>query len=211
MNAVILVTLPHLCAAALALWLLISHASAPPSALKSAVKTAAVALLALPVWGAGLSGADRFILAGLLFGAVGDFCLSRPGKAAFLAGMAAFAAGHLAYLLAFLALGHSGIDPFAALAVSLAGLGAFLFLAPRAGELALPVRLYCLVILAMVLAALRVSDARLVAGALLFMASDLLLALQLFVLPEGRVQVWAARGVWALYWPAQALIAAATL
>jgi uncharacterized membrane protein YhhN len=212
MAAFVLTLVPFLCATALALWQLLAFAAAPPSALKSAVKTAAVAALALGLWGAGAEGTDRLVLAGLLLGAAGDFFLSRPGQAAFLAGMAAFGLGHLAYAAAFVPLGAGWPDPWAAAAVALVGLCAWVFLAPRAGALAAPVRGYIVVILLMALAALRLHGMPLtLAGALLFVASDLLLALQLFVLPAGRVQAWAAHGVWALYWPAQALIALATL
>ena len=36
-----------------------------------------------------------------VFSAAGDFLLSRPGQKMFLAGMVAFAAGHLAYIAGF--------------------------------------------------------------------------------------------------------------
>lgn len=197
------------CAAVLALWQLVAFAAAPASALKSVVKTGAVAALA----GAGLAaGVPALVVAGLGLGAAGDFFLSRPGERAFLAGMAAFAAGHLAYAAWFVALG-AGLPPLAPAGAVLAlGLGAMAWLAPRAGALALPVRLYILVILAMVLAALGLPAHPLAqAGALAFMASDLILALELFVLPAGPARRLAAHAVWALYWPAQALILSAAL
>ena len=67
----------------------------PPSEPAMLTKTAAVAALAL----AGrLGGVPTLIVAGLALGACADFCLSRPGKVAFLAGMGAFGLGHLAYV-----------------------------------------------------------------------------------------------------------------
>ena len=197
-----------LSAAALALWQLFAFAAAPVSALKSAVKTGSVAALA--VLGAAL-GAPALVIAGLALGAAGDFCLSRPGERAFLAGMAAFALGHLAYFLWFLRLG-AGAPPLAAtLGVALLGGGVLRWIAPRAGALRAPVSAYVGVILAMALAALGLPDHPLAtAGALVFMASDLVLALELFVFgPDLRRP--AAYLVWALYWPAQALILVAAL
>ena len=79
------------------------------------------------------------------------------------------------------------ITPPLALAagVPLLALAAAIFIAPRAGALSWPVRGYIVVILFMVLAALGTRGHPLVAaGALLFMASDFILALQLFVLPK---------------------------
>ncbi|MGD9917568.1 MAG: lysoplasmalogenase family protein [Paenirhodobacter sp.] len=197
-----------LIAAALALWQLFAFAAAPPSALKSAVKTGSVAALA--VLGAGL-GAPGLVVAGLALGAAGDYFLSRPGERAFLAGMAAFAAGHLAYSLWFLRLGAGAPPPMAGLVVALFGGAVLLWIAPRAGALRGPVSAYVGVILAMALAALGLPDHPLAtAGALVFVASDLTLALELFVLgPVLRRP--AAYLVWALYWPAQALILAAAL
>jgi uncharacterized membrane protein YhhN len=43
-------------------------------------------------------------------------------------------------------------------------------------------------------------------GALLFLVSDLLLALDLFVLPDGRLKRAIGRALWAAYWSGQALI-----
>ncbi len=198
-----------LLAAALALWQLLAYAAAPPSWGKTLVKTGAVAALA----GLALAlAAPWLVVAGLALGAAGDYFLSRPGQAAFLAGMAAFAAGHLAYAGWFWRLGVALPPLPAALAVSALALAAALVIAPRAKGLAGPVRGYIAVILVMALAALGLRAMPLATlGALLFMASDFVLALGLFVLPEGRAKTAAAYLVWALYWPAQALIGMAAL
>lgn len=192
-------------AAVLALFYLVAYAVAPPSWPKSAVKTGAVAALAaLGLW----AGAPGLIVAGLALGALGDFCLSRPGEKAFLAGMAAFAGGHFAYAAQFWQMGAGSPPTLPALALTLIGFGAALWIAPRAGAaLCWPVRGYIGVILAMALAALGLRGAALLTtGALVFMASDFILALVLFVLPEGGLKRAAGYAVWALYWPAQALI-----
>jgi len=179
-------------------------AGAEPSAVKSAVKTGSVAALVLAALGA---GAPVAITAGLALGALGDFLLSRPGTAAFLGGMAAFAAGHLAYAMAFLSAG-AGM-PGLLWIVALAGLGlwAFLWLAPRAGALRGPVRCYILVILSMAALAAALPGHPLArVGGAAFVVSDLILALEMFVLPEGRGKRLAQRALWGLYWSGQALI-----
>lgn len=193
-----------LVAAVLALWQLVAFATAPPSWPKSAVKTGAVAALA--ALGASL-GAPGLAVAGLALGALGDFFLSRPGDRAFVAGMAAFAAGHLAYAALCYEIGVGVLPTLPALALTALGFGAAVYIAPRAGAaLCWPVRGYIGVILAMALAALGVRAPLVTLGALLFAGSDFLLALQLFVLPEGRVRRGVGSAVWALYWPAQVLI-----
>ena len=74
-----------------------AHAGEPASWAGSALKTGSVLALAA---GGLATGVPGLIVAGLFLGAAGDFCLSRPGDRWFLAGMAAFGAGHLAYVLA---------------------------------------------------------------------------------------------------------------
>jgi len=198
-----------LAAATLAALYLLRFAAAEPSWPKTAVKTLSVALLAVIALRV---QAPVPLSLGLLLGALGDFCLSRPGRGMFLAGMAGFAAGHLAYLALFLGLG-AGVPPLLPALVLLLAVGAAaLWIAPRAEGMVAPVRGYIGVIAAMTLAALGLSGAPLlVAGALVFVASDLILALLLFVLAPGRGTRAVASLVWALYWPAQALILAGGL
>ena len=179
-------------------------AGAVPSAAKSAVKTGSVAALAL---GAVAAGAPGLIALGLVLGALGDLFLSRPGTRVFLAGMAAVAAGHLAYAAEFLVPGAwPPLLPTVALLVL--ALSTEAWLAPRTGALRWPVRGYVAVITLMALAALTLPEGRGLAraGALLFLLSDLLLALELFVLTEGRAKRIAVPGLWAAYWTGQALI-----
>lgn len=176
------------------------------------IKTASTAALALAAW---LMGAPGWVVAGLALGSAGDLALARPGTGAFLTGMAAFALGHLAYVLAFWAQAD-GQGPALwgwGLIAAMAGLAGWcaLWLAPRAGALAWPVRGYGLVIGAMVAAAALVPPGLALAGVLAFAASDLILALRMFVMTDEAARLRAARVLWPLYWGGQALILAGSL
>lgn len=177
---------------------------------RSLVKTMPLVAFSFAAWHA---GASALLVAALSLSAFGDFALSRRGESAFLSGLAAFALAHLAYVLLFL--GHSGQPLWAAftLAPLLAAflvavtLSSELWLAPRAAGLAWPVRAYVVVITGMGLAALTLPIGEITLGAGLFIASDVLLALQLFRMGEDNPLVsptgWA---VWGLYVTGQALI-----
>lgn len=193
-------------AALSALLYLLRFAAAAPSAGKSLVKTLAVAALAAVAAALGAPGA---LVAGLLLGAAGDFALSRPGERAFLAGMAAFAAGHLAYVWAFVGLGGGWPGAWAALPVLALVASTEVWLAPHAGALRAPVRLYALVIGAMGLVALGLPAGQewLRWGALAFILSDLILAVETFRLRDGAARRAAKRALWVFYWGGQAAIA----
>ena len=207
-----LVTLLAAIAALMAL-LYLALCARPPSAARSGIKTASVACLALMAW---VLAAPVWLVLALSLCALGDFCLSRAGERAFMAGVGAFAAGHLAYVVLFLSDGSSQrallfAAPQIWVAVVLLALGAGMIwlLLPRAGEMKVPVALYVPIILAMGLSALTLDGARgwtlVVPAALSFMASDVILAVETFVLgeehPLRRITPYA---VWPLYWGAQA-------
>lgn len=180
-----------------------------PSWTASSVKTASTALLAL----VGLvAGAPGWIIAGLALGSAGDYALSRPSPGAFLSGMAAFAAGHIAYVVAFVQMYPGGPVPWLVTPVAVAMVAlvllTVLWIAPQAGAFCRPVRLYALVIAAMALTAAALPPAMGVIqlGVLAFVASDLILALRLFVLTDEARRLVAARTLWPLYWGGQALI-----
>ncbi|QAX31683.1 lysoplasmalogenase [Leisingera sp. NJS204] len=182
----------------------------PPGILRSLAKTAAVALLAL---GAGLAGAPLLLVLALGLCALGDLFLSRDGESAFMAGVGAFAAGHLAYAALFLTRPDSDPSgllhmPAALIAAGLLVLGLIMtqVLAPRAGALKGPVLAYIPIILGMGAAALTLPFGTWVfAAACAFMLSDMILAAETFVLsaehPLRRITPYA---VWVLYWGAQA-------
>ncbi|MFW8636302.1 lysoplasmalogenase family protein [Cribrihabitans pelagius] len=198
-------------AAALAFWYLLL-AARPPGPLRSIAKTGAVLLLAL---GALAASAPALLVAALGLCALGDLLLSREGEGAFLAGVGAFAAGHLVYAALFLT--RDGSDPArllelpglaAAGALALPGLAMALLLAPRAGPLKGAVLGYIPVILAMGFAALSLPGAfgaAVFAAACAFMLSDIVLAVETFVLPQShRLRRVTPFAVWVLYWGAQA-------
>lgn len=163
---------------------------------------------------------------GLAFGALGDFALTRRSQTAFLVGMAAFAAGHLAYVAAFWLRAQCiaesvPLPPAAPSGPMLATLIALLallvsteiWLAPRTGPLRWPVRGYVVVIGLMGFAALlllphpeNAGATVLQIGAALFILSDLLLALRLFVYPAGKTARGLSLALWPAYWGGQALI-----
>lgn len=176
---------------------------ADASLTRSLVKTLSVVCLAL----AGqVGGAPGLMTAGLALGALGDWFLSRPGQAAFLAGMGAFGLGHLAYAALFLSAG-AGWPGFAACGLlALLALSTEVWLQPGAGRLGWPVRAYVAIITLMGLTALGLPDAWLLKlGVLLFVLSDMLLAAGLFALPSAP-RPTLGRAVWAAYWGGQALI-----
>lgn len=167
----------------------------------SIVKTLSTALLAITGMA---TGAPWLVVLGLALGSAGDFALSRPGQTAFLTGMAAFATGHLAYVALMWTPGGVGqIWPIGALMLALAASTGF-WLLPRAGALRWPVAGYVLIITAMALAALTLpADQRMMAiGAGLFVLSDLLLAVHLFVTSKNALSMT----LWPAYWGGQCLI-----
>lgn len=132
--------------------------------------------------------------AGLALSALGDALLVWPQH--FVAGMAAFAAAHVAYISAF---GWGASRPLVG-ALCYAGTGYFLtLLAPPAGGLRVLVPLYGLLLATMAWRAVAQALARprrgasAAAGALLFLLSDALLGYSLFggTVPHRRVAVMA--------------------
>lgn len=184
----------------------------PQSALRSACKTAAVLLLALA---AAQSAAPPLLILALLACAAGDYCLSRDGEGYFMAGIGAFALGHLGYTALFLGQADSAWTrlttmPQLALMLAMICIGFVMawLLALRAGALKAPVLCYIPIILGMGVAALCLPGQGpliwLLPAALSFILSDLLLASEIFLLPKDhpalRVTPYI---VWVTYWGAQ--------
>lgn len=158
-------------------------------------------------------GRDRYtvlVMAGLAFSLAGDLLLELPGDL-FVPGLAAFLVGHLFYNAAFLVrcrrLLLLRLLPLLAWAT-----GIYLLLAPRLGELALPVLGYVCVLFSMMwraaalpgTAGMARTAARLaLGGALLFGLSDSLLAIGKFLGPFP----WLDYPVILTYWLGQAGIA----
>lgn len=194
----------------------------PASKMRSLTKTLAVALLALV---AVLMQGPVLLAVALGFCAVGDWLLAREKETAFMAGIGAFAAGHLIYVALFLT--HPMADPMRIvqgpqiwLVAGFVLLGLFMaaLLVPRAGALRGPVLGYIPIILGMGVAVLALPRLGTDLGpdlgqgaliwalpaALAFVASDLVLAIEKFMLGDGhpalRVTPYV---VWPLYWGAQ--------
>jgi uncharacterized membrane protein YhhN len=174
-----------------------------PGALVKTTAVGALALLALVL------GLPLLVVAGLALGAFGDFALARPGEKWFLAGMAAFAAGHLAYVIQMAGLPQvPGPALWVWLPVGVLTLWALTWLAPKAGALRWPVSGYALIIGAMLGFALILAPGAetLKAGAVLFVLSDLLLSFRLFVVKDPGATRALDLALWPAYWGGQALI-----
>ncbi|MFW6689621.1 lysoplasmalogenase family protein [Streptomyces sp. MAR4 CNX-425] len=152
-------------------------------------------------------GAPRALLAGLLCGWAGDVLLQVGGDGPFLAGMGAFAAGHVCYLTLFRRAGRRlARGPERRLAVAYGAAWAAGVAALWTGlepGLRGPVAAYSLLLAAMALCAVRFGP-RAGAGGALFLLSDTLIAAGLADRPQPP-----AAGFWvmATYLAAQYLIA----
>ncbi len=181
----------------------------PPRLARSATKTLAVALLAVLAL---QQGGPLLLVAALALSAIGDAFLSRDGERAFLGGLVSFLAAHLVFVALFLRSG-AGIgllvaEPWRgaiALAMALFALVMLVALWRRVGpDLRVPVSVYIVAILAMGVSALTMSNIWVIGGAILFMASDGLLAAEKFLAPAiSPHRVWMRYAVWVLYYAAQ--------
>ncbi|MEU8793089.1 lysoplasmalogenase [Streptomyces sp. NPDC048643] len=124
---------------------------------------------------AAVRGGPRLLVAALLLGWAGDLALLSDADAAFLAGMASFAAGHVCYLVLFRRTARArGPWPAGAYAVVLAVLVVLLWPGLPAG-LRVPVAGYSLLLTTMAHGATRLGPLAGLGGAL-FMLSDTLIA-----------------------------------
>lgn len=153
-----------------------------------------------------LGGGTRALcLLALGFSALGDVLLAIPFANHFLFGLGAFLVAQLTYTVTFARHGKLSLclagRAFAVL-VAVVLLGTQVL--PAAGELALPVGLYILAISAMAVtaAAHRSGSSLLFAGALTFMASDALIAINRFLDPVPLAGTW----IMLTYYGAQALL-----
>lgn len=172
---------------------------------KSAVKTVSVGLLAVV---AVTVGGPALLILGLLFGAIGDYWLSRDGDTAFLLGLVSFALGHLSYIGLFLQFG--AVPDLSGLTVLMVlfAVGMAVLLWPRAGVLRLPVMGYVVIIAVMGVLALGLPALHLigVGAGLLFVVSDAILACELFVMSKhSRARIVTSRLVWLTYFGAQSM------
>jgi uncharacterized membrane protein YhhN len=131
---------------------------------------------------------DILVLAGLVFGFLGDVLLALRGKSVFLVGMVAFAVGHALYAVAFVTLGASEPFPMASIAlVGLVGCVVLAWLWPHLGNMRVPVVVYVGIIALMLIAAtgtLKLAGQGrwlIASGAAFFAISDVFVAQNRFV------------------------------
>ncbi|MEP2530095.1 lysoplasmalogenase [Shimia sp.] len=146
---------------------------------------------AIPMPAFGVAVAVSFgspvIVGALALSALGDIALSRPSRRAFMVGLVGFALAHVAYIYHFWTLSGGAVtDAWLAVgALLIFAASTEVWLAPFTGDLKGPARIYVVLITLMGLTALGLPNAPLaVIGAFAFLASDTLLALQLFRMPE---------------------------
>ena len=133
----------------------------------------------------------HWVLAGLVWGLIGDVCLALKGNRAFRAGLISFLLGHILYVVAFVGLTRpSDWLNFGHLLIVAVSLGVFYWLRPHLGLMLVPVCLYIVVISVMMAAAwvaflnpeLAPKGAwALLLGALCFYVSDIFVARDKFV------------------------------
>jgi uncharacterized membrane protein YhhN len=184
-----------------------------PMPLRTAVKMLAVGLLAALTM---VENGPPMLFGALVLSAFGDAFLSREGDRMFLAGLASFLLAHLFYLVLFwtegggiaLLTGQSWRLAIAAAIVVVALVVLGLLVRRVKPALRSPIFAYVLAVLAMGLAALTLERAWVIAGALLFMVSDALLATERFIISAiSPHRAWLRHAVWALYYVAQVTIA----
>ncbi|KAM6966019.1 lysoplasmalogenase [Tautogolabrus adspersus] len=162
---------------------------APASIMAAGVKSAPTLLLAAVVlsWNGGQSVLG--VVGGLVFSALGDWCLVWPEL--FLHGMGAFAVAHLLYSLTFLSSRYShesssSCNRFLYLILFLTGGGFYIYMypflqkAPDSEFLVPGVGAYIFLITLMGMLAIRTRHTAVLLGSLIFMVSDVSLALQVF-------------------------------
>jgi uncharacterized membrane protein YhhN len=183
-----------------------------PMPLRTAVKTLSVALLAAL---AAIEQGPLLLFAALALSACGNAFLSRDGGRTFLFGLAGFFAAYLCYIVLFAGRGE-GVPLLedevwrAALATAVAVLGIVMLMLLRSRlkpALWLAILAYVLAAVTMAAAALTMRNGWVIAGALLFIASDTLLAAERFLMSALSPQRAPLRyAVWVLYYVAQVMI-----
>lgn len=187
----------------------------PPSPIRTVIKTAAVGALAIVAF---LSGAPGWLAAGLLLCAGGDAFLAADRRW-LPAGLGLFLLGHLFYIFLFQEMRDPALEMTPPQIVGVAAVGAvalamLVWLWAWLGPMRAAVTLYVIAIAVMVGSSLLLPLFYwpAIVGAVAFMASDAILAGDLFrearLLGSQRLTGWA---VWFLYYGGQAGIAWAFL
>jgi uncharacterized membrane protein YhhN len=174
-----------------------------------AVKALPIWLLAYECLRSAQTRLGKTVGVGLLLGSVGDVLLDIDPAELFVFGLGAFLLSHLAYIIAMLyRIKKPSLTHIGAIVLLCIIAGEILWhLYPKLGELLIPVAVYVLVIATMASVAMvryRNGNALLLLGALVFMASDTLIAINKFDF-NGQLE-WAGRFIMATYYLAQFLI-----
>ncbi len=185
----------------------------PVSWRRSVVKTLPLAALA---WLSFTEGGPSLLTAALALSALGDLALAQEDDDRFfLAGLGAFLAAHIAYVALF-ATGSAGLailtaEPWrlaAALAICTFGIVMLARLWPALDAAMRPAVLaYMLAIVAMGVAAFTTQSPAVMVGAVLFIASDAILATERFLLaPDAPQRTVTGPAIWITYIAAQIAI-----
>ncbi|KAK3988938.1 YhhN-like protein [Cladorrhinum sp. PSN332] len=203
-----------------------------PSWPRAIVKTASTALLSATAY---LHSGPPLLVGALALGSVGDAFLAWDDDNSFLFGLASFLVAHILYIVLFfqtdiaagdlstkfyLLLTHSQARTWVAGALAGTVPGMIKQLWPKVGrDLRVPVVVYSLTIYVMANLALTVESDKVVVGAVMFTASDSILAAGKFLVPfaveeekkkkpeYGTLRAVMAHAVWVLYYGGQLLIA----
>lgn len=152
------------------------------------LKPIPILMMALWVLRTARNGYGHFVAAGLLLAMIADVVLLWPEDNAFLGGLALDLLAHLCYIVAF-TLDNRSLKLLRALPYFIYTAGLYVFLYPGIGPMSLPVALYSLAIMAMMWRAgarvgmggtVRFGQLAAAGGAILFAASDSLIALHRF-------------------------------
>jgi uncharacterized membrane protein YhhN len=168
------------------------------------LKTSMCVLLAVLAW---RERAWLLTLA-LLFSAAGDAFLGFDGERLFVPGLASFLLTHLLYAAIFVQASRTSRAPLAGwrkvalVVIPVFALSFSVVLFPQLGGLVAPVVLYMVAIVTMAVLSLRLRPWTIPVGAMLFVASDSLLALDRFLWSAA----WISPAIWITYALAQLLI-----
>lgn len=195
----------------------IIYVGGAPSVTRTFLKTASIGLLAIVSL---LAGGLAVLTSALALSALGDAFLSRDGERNFLFGLISFLLAHIAYIILFfgtgkgLAVSGDSLWIYAiGFAIILSAADTLRRLWPNLNALRWPVVVYTGAICIMGLAALTlIYKPFVIAGALMFMMSDTILAHEQFFWPDQHpIRRYSPYAVWTLYFVGQALIAWAFL
>ncbi|MDP2452700.1 MULTISPECIES: lysoplasmalogenase [unclassified Kaistella] len=124
---------------------------------------------------------NLFFISGLVLSFFGDlFLLFKWG---FLPGLGSFLVAHLFYIISFKKKLQKPISEIWPIILSIYASILFVFLFPYLKEMKIPVTIYAIVIATMMYNAIKTHNRNLIIGALLFLISDTLLSINLFLKP----------------------------